>query len=629
MTQGSQRHREHLSPAIALAIFLLILCLGSALRLWALDASPLWWDEGNNAYFAHRNLRDVVIMSRLTRDTDPPVHRLALRFWLRALGSSAFNLRLFSVLWSLLTIPLLYHWARRLAGARVGLLAAALFALSPMCIYYAREAKGYSLATFLSSLSTYAWLYPIDKPQHRLWSVSWMVYVLAGALAVGTHYYVALLSAAQGLWLTGSIVQSRATGWKGRLCRWASGQLVMVALIAPWVLLTWSSALAGARGLPVEGGSMGLGEYAIKVGLALAAGPYGTNWPAIGALAILGLCSGLSLRSKIPQRFLLWAIVGIPLGLGYILQRAIPFVEARFFLYMLPALFILAATGMVGLGRLGILPMLALLICWGLALPGAYTPLAPPEEDLRPLAAHIQAAGQSGDHVIVGYIWQEGMLRMYAPDLAVDYELGWYTPDTVADEMRALFREHPRIWLLSYRVPLQHENNPAGWWLEHHAARALYAEFGHNRLALYAPPCAPPEQGAPTVTLGDAVMMRYEPLRTREGIEAGDILTFTLAWSMREPVDAPITVFVHLVDGNGIPRSQNDRLPMNGLRPFSSLSVSESLYDCRALFLPQDLPSGSYELWVGLYDTTSGKRWPANGPGAANDHVNLGLVMLR
>jgi hypothetical protein len=62
--------------AAPLAIFL----ADFALRLAGLNRRPLWWDEGNNVYFAHQGLPGVPRDSRATLETDPPVHRLALGY---------------------------------------------------------------------------------------------------------------------------------------------------------------------------------------------------------------------------------------------------------------------------------------------------------------------------------------------------------------------------------------------------------------------------------------------------------------------------------------------------------------------------------------------------------------------
>src|SRR3990172_6549125 len=88
---GSAAARRQGWPVLVALLSIVVLAAG--LRFWQLDAAQMWWDEGNNAYFAHYSLPEVLTFSRLTRDTDPPAHRAALGLWLSLFGDSAFSLR--------------------------------------------------------------------------------------------------------------------------------------------------------------------------------------------------------------------------------------------------------------------------------------------------------------------------------------------------------------------------------------------------------------------------------------------------------------------------------------------------------------------------------------------------------
>ena len=93
-----------------IGLLMIILFVATGLRVWRLDEYGLWWDEGNNAYFAYQNMTGLLEASRLTHDTNLPAHRLTLAIWLRILGNSVFNARLLSRLWR----------AHSLAGLRLG-----------------------------------------------------------------------------------------------------------------------------------------------------------------------------------------------------------------------------------------------------------------------------------------------------------------------------------------------------------------------------------------------------------------------------------------------------------------------------------------------------------------------------
>ena len=129
----------------------LILLAGFALRVWHLDHESLWIDEAFSVWVGWQPV--VPALNWLARiDQHPPLYYLLLHFWMR-IGDDPYSVRLLSALVSTLNVPVLYRLARRLAGWRVGLLAATLLAFSPFHVQFAQEARMYALlcleATFL------------------------------------------------------------------------------------------------------------------------------------------------------------------------------------------------------------------------------------------------------------------------------------------------------------------------------------------------------------------------------------------------------------------------------------------------------------------------------------------------
>ena len=73
-----------------------------------------------------------------------PLYYLLVRPWI-SVGKSEFVLRFFSTLWATISIPLIARLGYRLGGARVAVLAAFMLAVSPFHIWYAQEARTYTL----------------------------------------------------------------------------------------------------------------------------------------------------------------------------------------------------------------------------------------------------------------------------------------------------------------------------------------------------------------------------------------------------------------------------------------------------------------------------------------------------
>src|SRR5437899_1954089 len=78
-------------------------------------------------------LRDSVadVLAGVRADTHPPLYFLLLHFWIRLFGESDLALRSLSALFGVLALPVIFAAAARLAGRRVGVLAALFSALSP------------------------------------------------------------------------------------------------------------------------------------------------------------------------------------------------------------------------------------------------------------------------------------------------------------------------------------------------------------------------------------------------------------------------------------------------------------------------------------------------------------------
>ncbi|MFH1084934.1 MAG: hypothetical protein V1772_04145, partial [Chloroflexota bacterium] len=303
------------------------------------------------------------------------------------------------------------------------------------------------------------------------------------------------------------------------------------------------------------------------------------------------------------------------------------FFAPRFLLYVTPPLCLLAAHGLMRLRWVGAALAVALAVAWFTLLPEARGPLVAPEEDLRPLASTLSEMAQPSDAVVVGYTWQEGALSLYAPDLAAPHYLGWYTRENVADELAALWRQHPRIWLLSYRVPERHATNPAGSWLGENALRALVQQHGDSRLTLYLPPCPEDWASGAGVAFEEGLSLEYVPADV--AAQPGEFVLVRLRWGVAEAPPEGYIAFLHLLGPDGQVVSQVDGAPRNGLRPFTTMPPNGRLAECRALWVPSGAPAGAYPIEVGLYDSATGRRLRvADGPQAGADHLILGAAQV-
>lgn len=106
----------------------------------------------------------------------------------------------------------------------------------------------------------------------------------------------------------------------------------------------------------------------------------------------------------------------------------------------------------------------------------------------------------------------------------------------------------------------------------------------------------------------------------------GGRLQLTLHWRALAPTPG-LTVFVHLVDAAGALVAQKDNEPAAGGYPTARWRAGEYLRDVYDLDVPATLPSGAYQLRVGLY-RRDGERLPVQ-PGNADRSATLATLAVR
>ena len=127
-----------------------------------------------------------VIRAVLLSDTSPPLDHLLLYGWTLVLGTSDFAIRSLSIFCSLACLPFVAGIARRTGGDKAVVPACAIFALSPLGLYFFIEARMYPL--LLLCLLVTAWTSLVLRDEGgSLWQyLRWIGSSAAGLL---THYF--------------------------------------------------------------------------------------------------------------------------------------------------------------------------------------------------------------------------------------------------------------------------------------------------------------------------------------------------------------------------------------------------------------------------------------------------------
>jgi len=205
---------------------LLATCVGTAARFADLGGQSFWYDEAYSARIAEQ-ATTWELWTGLRKDNgNPPLYYMAHRWAVSVFGTSEAGQRTLAALCGVLTIPLIGLLGRRIAQQWAGLIAAWLFALSPLSVELSNEARTYSmvhLAVTLSALLFIRWLSTMR------WSDG-VAYLLVTAAACYLHYFVVFFIMSQALAVVVVPQRSRAV-W-----RWCVLMLGVAAIWSCWVL---------------------------------------------------------------------------------------------------------------------------------------------------------------------------------------------------------------------------------------------------------------------------------------------------------------------------------------------------------------------------------------------------------
>jgi mannosyltransferase len=160
-------------------------------RFVNLGRESLWWDEAVSVGFAKLSWPSFqLLVSR--SEANMMFYHFLLRGWIH-LGQSEMAIRSLSAIAGVLTIPVVYFLAKRMFGTKEAVLGALLLAGNTFHVQYSQEARAYSLAVLLVTLSSLFFVRAVE-----LRSVGDSIgYVIATSLAVYTHLFAVLVFAAQ------------------------------------------------------------------------------------------------------------------------------------------------------------------------------------------------------------------------------------------------------------------------------------------------------------------------------------------------------------------------------------------------------------------------------------------------
>ena len=487
-TAGCLRHSAHL-------LLLAIVALGAFLRFYHIGGKGLWIDEAFSTWMGQQPVGQM--LSWLVRiDQHPPLYYLLLHIWMR-LGDGEALVRAFSALCSTLTIPVIYLLGRRLAGRKLGLLAALILVISPFHVHFAQEARMYALLALNASLAMLAQAHLLTDPRAatvapgqqlagfwRTWRVTrrrpslqaietdlaWLAYALFTALTLLTHNTAIFFLIVTNLLVFG-LFSAKILGCKLSqspistlfLHNWLLAQAGVLLLWSLWLPAFVTQSLGVYREFwlpePTWARVGGVLFEFVSEFLPLPLGALGTIGGLYLGLAALGLIAFR--RRPVPVAFLLVLFV-VPFVGELLVSLHRPIFYARTLIWISLPLYILLAAG---IRKLRCWPsilagLLFILTTNGLSLHAYYTQFE--KEQWDDAAALMAERVEPGDLILFNATWMQIPFDYYFHRLndvpvvecgvPVDlFDRGVLEPKMTEGDLprlRKLVRGRDRVWLV-------------------------------------------------------------------------------------------------------------------------------------------------------------------------------------
>jgi mannosyltransferase len=168
-------------------------------------------DEPFSIFHAQNNLGDLFGIFK--NENNPPLHFLLLHFWEQAFGISPVAVRSLSLIFSVLTVFVLFKIGLKFFSQQVAVFTCLFFIFSDFHHYYGLEARTYSLLVFEYAIAVYLLLKLILNSKDS----SWKTFVALGIVNIAlfyTHYISLLIFLSEGFLL---LVYIRNFNWKNLL----------------------------------------------------------------------------------------------------------------------------------------------------------------------------------------------------------------------------------------------------------------------------------------------------------------------------------------------------------------------------------------------------------------------------
>lgn len=452
-----------------------VLGLAIASRVYRLTDRSLWIDETYSILDRGSQPAAEIIFAS-TLDSHPPLHYVALHYWMDLFGNSVLATRAHAVGIGVAGVLALYALGTELFGTRVGLLSALFLALSPMHLDASRTVRMYGLLVLLTAVSLYFFVRMI-----RTFSYRWVVcYAASTVLLLLTHPYAIFVVIAENAYILLAVWGSSFPRPSFSFPQWMSVQMVAGLWAVPGLvrMIELAASITTGTNDGMVGWIPDANRYLLIETFVGYAGnpihyPYTVDstlleWGSFLALFVMILCIGIAFgehSSRDPLReestdpvsetvdgvhLSLLVLVSVIL-LPYLISNLLtPVFLPRSAIPGLVPVYLLVALGITRCSSDRIRnALVAVLVGWLLLSSSVYltTASAEPWEDV---AAHVDSHAEDGDLVVLDPVYLENSFEYYADQRTYDtvtYASG--SEGGGAEQIRPQLENRDRVWIVS------------------------------------------------------------------------------------------------------------------------------------------------------------------------------------
>ncbi|MBZ0295219.1 MAG: glycosyltransferase family 39 protein [Anaerolineae bacterium] len=610
-----------------LAVIILVIMVGFALRLYQLDRVSFRGDEAFTVLnWVRQPLAETLSGSVPTSDPQPPLAYALFRGWSLVFGESEFSLRVLPALANIIGIAAVFALGYRIGGRMIGVIAAVLWALHPFLIWHAQDARNYAIWSACSVTAVWLALRAIEK--HR--QIDWILYVIVAAMAAYLYYLELFILVALNLYVAYWIFIAKRSN-RTLIIQWVAAQIAIGLILVPWFL---QPRLLSGGGY---GGTTGRFDAPLLLTWFLPSLVFGRTlpdeltqviWPLLLIFVALGIV--LLWRARRNYVMLLVFLIVIPVALLAVVSTRLNVFTPRYVLAIVPALLLLLAVVVLKVWRWNHVLTIGLVIVFlsidGMSLANFYyNHDYAKSNNWRELAGYLHQHMQSDDLVIPSS--SDIAFTLYYDNFS-DIKYLPANPLQPEEEIRQVLddsrNDYHSFWVVGRTPPDWQNISTRDSWLSENMQLVRTTNIDDLPINQYLTWEVQPAE------IKETPLTAFDDLVELSGVsilspEPDNKLFIWLYWHPLKVADTSYKIFVHLVadspSGSTV-LAQDDQYPQDARITTTNWSAAEVYRDVYQLSL-DGIPAGQYTLITGLYDPTSGDRVLLDN---GQDYYMLGLI---